>query len=84
MTRPQSCLYSRKATDLKIGNPHLKVTLAIGGWNEGSKKYSAMAADPEKRKKFVESVVQFLEKYNFDGLDLDWEYPGKIISLGLT
>ena len=52
----------RKATDLKYAHPNLKVTLAIGGWNEGSKKYSAMAADPEKRKKFVESVVQFLEK----------------------
>ena len=73
----------KKATDLKYAHPGLKVTLAIGGWNEGSKKYSAMAADPEKRKKFVESVVQFLEKYNFDGLDLDWEYPGRMNQPGL-
>jgi chitinase len=52
------------------------VTVAIGGWNEGSTKYSAMAKDSEKRQKFVDSVVQFLQKHNFDGLDLDWEYPG--------
>ncbi len=65
-----------KATALKYANPKLKVTLAIGGWNEGSKKYSEMARDAEKRKTFVASVIQFLEKYNFDGLDLDWEYPG--------
>jgi len=67
----------RKATDLKYLYPHLKVTIAIGGWNEGSKKYSEMAADPERRKRFVESSVAFCKEHNFDGLDLDWEYPGK-------
>ena len=66
----------KKATDLKYAYPKLKVTLAIGGWNEGSKKYSEMAADPKKRKIFTASVVSFLQEHNFDGLDLDWEYPG--------
>jgi len=67
----------RDTTDLKRRNPKLKVTLAIGGWNEGSPKYSKMAADPEKRRSFVKSVVKILRDYGFDGLDLDWEYPGK-------
>ena len=67
----------KKATDLKYSYPNLKVTVAIGGWNEGSSKYSAMAKDSAERQKFVDSVVQFLQKHNFDGLDLDWEYPGK-------
>ena len=72
-----------KATSLKLSNPELKVTLAVGGWNEGSKKYSEMAGDPKKRKTFVDSVVEFLEEHNFDGLDLDWEYPGKSPFLGV-
>lgn len=67
----------RKATDLRKTYKHLKVMVAIGGWNEGSPKYSQMAKDDVKREKFVNSTVDFLRKYNFDGLDLDWEYPAK-------
>merc|ERR1712088_664882 len=67
----------KKATSLKYKHPHLKVSLAIGGWNEGSAKYSAMAKDPKARAAFANSTLSFLQKYNFDGLDLDWEYPGK-------
>lgn len=67
--------YSRFTTGLKEKNPSLKTIIAIGGWNEGSEKYSAMASNEASRNTFVDSVVHFLEKHNFDGLDLDWEYP---------
>ncbi|XP_073964913.1 probable chitinase 2 isoform X1 [Choristoneura fumiferana] len=62
---------------LKQRYPHLKVTIAIGGWNEGSLKYSNMAAKKENREKFIKSVLAFLDNYKFDGLDLDWEYPAR-------
>lgn len=67
----------KKATSLKYKHPHLKVSLAIGGWNEGSPKYSAMARSAEARAAFANSALAFLRQHNFDGLDLDWEYPGK-------
>ncbi|KAK6618323.1 hypothetical protein RUM44_002775 [Polyplax serrata] len=54
----------------------LKVTLAIGGWNDSQgNKYSRLVNSPSSRKKFISHVIQFLQKYDFDGLDLDWEYP---------
>lgn len=49
--------------------------LAIGGWNEGSEKYSIMAATEKSREEFVDRVERFLVHYDFDGLDFDWEYP---------
>ena len=66
----------KNATDLRKTNSGLKVLIAIGGWNEGVKKYSDMVSDGTTRKKFVDSVVAFVDKHDFDGLDLDWEYPG--------
>nr|XP_027218101.1 probable chitinase 10 isoform X3 [Penaeus vannamei] len=66
----------KAAVGLKNQNPALKVMIAIGGWNEGGKKYSEMASSKQRREKFVASVVSFLQEHKFDGLDLDWEYPG--------
>nr|QES86429.1 chitinase domain-containing protein 2 [Chilo infuscatellus] len=65
----------RKLVSLKTHYPHLKVTIAVGGWDEGSEKYSKMASSRENREKFIMSVIAFLDEYKFDGLDLDWMYP---------
>ncbi|MCL3782574.1 glycoside hydrolase family 18 protein [Prolixibacteraceae bacterium JC049] len=55
--------------------PHLKVMIACGGWG-GSGGFSDMAATATNRAKFVKSVYDFIQKYQLDGLDMDWEYPG--------
>lgn len=61
---------------LKEQNPDLKVLYSVGGW-VWSDQFSTMAAYDESRKKFAESCVELLKKHNFDGVDLDWEYPGQ-------
>ncbi|KAJ8928195.1 hypothetical protein NQ314_019258 [Rhamnusium bicolor] len=62
--------------NLKQSNPNLKVLVSMGGWNEGSAKYSEMAANPAKRQILAADVLNFIEQHGFDGFDLDWEYPG--------
>ena len=52
--------------------------LAVGGWTDSrsGNKYSRLVKDRRKSEEFARDAVEVLNKYNFDGLDLDWEYPG--------
>ncbi len=69
---------------LKLYNPGLKTILAIGGWNEGSENYSDMALTQEGRTTFISSCLDMILRHGFDGLDMDWEYPGgRADSLGI-
>jgi chitinase len=67
-------LYDR-VIGLKSVNPKLKVLLAIGGWSFGTAKFKEVSATRFSRQTFVFSAVKFLREHNFDGLDMDWEYP---------
>ena len=54
----------------------MKVLIALGGWNDSAgNKYSRLVNDPAARQRFITNVIKFMEQHNFDGLDLDWEYP---------
>lgn len=60
---------------LKRDNPNLTVLVSVGGWT-WSGNFSDMALTRKSRNLFIESAVKFVQRYNLDGLDLDWEYPG--------
>jgi chitinase len=60
---------------LKRDNPNLTVLVSVGGWT-WSGNFSDMALTRKSRNIFIESAVKFVQRYNLDDLDLDWEYPG--------
>ncbi|HSC87261.1 MAG TPA: glycosyl hydrolase family 18 protein [Polyangiaceae bacterium] len=69
----------QQLNDLKRKYPHLKTLLAVGGWSFNDPPtawiFTTMAESKENRAHFIQHAVQYLRNNNFDGLDLDWEYP---------
>lgn len=77
--------------ELKAKHPGLKVMISLGGWS-WSTHFSDAALTPASRKAFVRSCIDLYIKGNlpqdgsrggagaaaglFDGIDLDWEWPG--------
>jgi len=63
-----------------IGMAHargVKVMLSIGGWEDTS-EFPQIAADPQKRARFAGACADRIREYGFDGIDIDWEYPGYV------
>jgi chitinase len=59
------------------------VLISIGGANH-STNFAAVAADPRLLAQFVQSSVQFMTQNGFDGIDIDWEFPGSEDSSNFT
>ncbi len=64
----------RAFTTLKKQNPGLKTMIALGGWG-GCRPCSQTFSDSLLTRKFAASVGNFLNQFELDGIDLDWEYP---------
>ncbi|TLD22800.1 hypothetical protein PspLS_07507 [Pyricularia sp. CBS 133598] len=67
-------------TALKSKQPGLQVWIAIGGWAMNDPgpwrtAFSDMARSTASQDAFFQSLISFLTLHDFDGVDLDWEYP---------
>jgi chitinase len=66
----------RRLNELKKLNPALKVVISIGGWTWSGKFSDAVLTDTS-RAAFAASAADIVRKYDLDGIDIDWEYPGR-------
>lgn len=53
----------------------VRVLLSIGGW-EDSGNFPSVAADAASRGRFARSCAAAISAFGFDGIDIDWEFPG--------
>ncbi|GJC89959.1 killer toxin subunits alpha/beta [Colletotrichum liriopes] len=65
---------------IKVIQPDIKIWVALGGWafndpGPTQTTFSDIAASSAHTKTFLDSLVQMCNKYGFDGVDIDWEYP---------
>jgi len=66
----------RRLNELKKQNPALKIVISIGGWTWSGKFSDAVLTDTS-RAAFAASAAAIVSKYDLDGIDIDWEYPGR-------
>ncbi|WP_051855193.1 glycosyl hydrolase family 18 protein [Streptomyces sp. NRRL B-1347] len=74
-------------TKYKKRHPSVKTLISVGGWAETREFYSmATNADGSVNQggidTFADSVVDFLQRYGFDGVDIDYEYPTALPKTG--
>ncbi|PNY25607.1 Symbiotic chitinase [Tolypocladium capitatum] len=68
--------------NIKTYNPNLQIFISLGGWtfsDNGTATqpvFGNIARSSSNRQKFADIVLKFLDSYGFDGVDIDWEYPG--------
>lgn len=53
---------------------NVKVLISVGGWGWDA-QFETVAADPSLRSAFVQNLKAFVDEYQLDGADVDWEYP---------
>ncbi|KFZ22959.1 hypothetical protein V502_02560 [Pseudogymnoascus sp. VKM F-4520 (FW-2644)] len=80
MDSNSATLYNR-FTALKENYSGLQTWISVGGWSftdpgPTRQAFSNMASSAANRQKFISGALSFMNTYGFDGLDIDWEYPG--------
>lgn len=69
---------------IKNSHPNIKICYSIIAKNHNRIDFKNAAATEESRTKFVLSAIEFMKTYNFDGINIDWEFPDSSDTDNLT
>ncbi len=61
---------------LQVRKKGIRVVMCFGGYGEAGINFSNCASTEAGRIKLAKSIVDAVVLYHFDGVDIDWEYPG--------
>lgn len=73
---PKRCEESLKR--IRNIHPEIRILLSVGGW--GADGFSQAAMTEAGREKMGKSAAALTVKYDLDGIDIDWEYPGSSLA----
>lgn len=71
----QGKAHYRVITALKKRYPMLKILLSVGGDSLHTEKYLTLLESTTGKLAFINSAYALIKNYEFDGLDLAWEFP---------
>ncbi|XP_022731617.1 chitinase-like protein 3 [Durio zibethinus] len=75
-------LDQQKLFEFRIGlsakNPPIQTILSIGGGGNDPDVFAQMASTQETRGAFINSTIEVARTYEFNGVDLDWEFPATV------
>ncbi|KAJ5632822.1 hypothetical protein N7490_009161 [Penicillium lividum] len=72
---PSFTPFEAPASFRKRFSENTKLMIAIGGWGDEA-GFSDGAKDQSSRERYAKNVAAMLDANGFDGVDIDWEYPG--------
>ncbi|KXJ85581.1 glycoside hydrolase superfamily [Microdochium bolleyi] len=90
LVREFTALGKKKKNSTSSTTGGLQTWIAVGGGgfsatgSSTATTWSDMVSTDENRKAFITSLVDFMDEYSFQGVDLDWEYPGSAANGGLS
>ncbi|KAL3096783.1 hypothetical protein niasHT_026164 [Heterodera trifolii] len=67
--------YYGRFTSLKEYDPGLKTLLSFGGRSFPNKLFQAMLSNAENRRTFITTAISWVRRFDFDGIDVDWDNP---------
>ena len=60
-----------------VHNSDRKILISLGGWGNSS-SFSDVTGDSSLRSSFISNIVQFIQQNDYDGIDIDWEFPSTL------